>query len=73
MPLKSLGTYVFGQLQLDDALHQLRLECEGTPLRSTATLQSVCQQWYRTHPANDLIVIQVSIDQRSSLVGGLMK
>ena len=70
MPLKSLTAYVRSQLQLDDALHRLRLECEGVLLQSTATLQSVSQQWYRTHPANHLVVIHISVENRTVLAGG---
>ena len=73
MPLKSLSAYVHSQLQLDDALHRLRLECEGVLLQSTATLQSVSQQWYRTHPANHLVVIQISVENRTVLAGGHAK
>ena len=73
MPLNSLSAYVRSQLQLDDALHQLRLECEGVLLQSTATLQSVSQQWYRTHPANHLVVIQISVENRTVLAGGHLK
>lgn len=73
MPLKSLGSYVSGQLQLDTALHQPRLECEGALLHPTATLQSVCHQWYRHHPANDLVVINVGIEQNTAHVRTLMK
>ena len=70
MPLNSLSAYVRSQLQLDDAMHQLRLECEGVLLQSTATLQSVSQQWYRTHPANHLVVIQISVEDATLLADG---
>lgn len=73
MPFKSLSAYVHGQLQLDGTLHHLRLECEGVLLQSTATLQSVSQQWYRTHPANHLVVIQVSVENRIALADGRLK
>ena len=73
MPLKSLNSYVCGQLQLDEAVHRLRLECEGAVLHQTATLQTVSGQWYSTHPATHLIVIQISIEQKAALAGNLVK
>ncbi|KAL3154324.1 hypothetical protein ABBQ32_013807 [Trebouxia sp. C0010 RCD-2024] len=66
MPLKSLCSYVSSQLRLDSSMYQLSLECEGTSLQSAVTVQSVWRQWLRTHPVQDLIVIQVRIQQRTA-------
>lgn len=66
MPLKSLCSYVSSQLRLDSSMYRLSLECEGTSLQSAVTVQSVWQQWLRTHPVQDLVVIQVKIQQRTA-------
>lgn len=66
MPLKSLCSYVSSQLRLDSSMYQLSLECEGLSLQSAVTVQNVWQQWLRTHPVQDLVVIQVKIQQRTA-------
>ena len=73
MSLKSLGSYVCSQLQLDHDSHQLRLECEGASLHSNVTLYSVAQQWFRSHQLNELIVIQVIVEQTTIPSGNYLK
>ena len=66
MLLKSLCAYVSNQLRLDNSIYQVNLECEGASLPSAVTVAHVWQQWLRTHPVQDLVVIQVRIQQTSS-------
>lgn len=66
MPVKSLCAYVSSQLRLDNSIYQVNLECEGASMQSAVTVAHVWQQWLRTHPVQDLVVIQVRIQQTSS-------